>query len=61
MVIKKLQYRPASWSNGNVFVSGAGVWGSNLGPVKADTVLPTARHRCNITSKEAVLLGHNDA
>ena len=32
------------------------VWGSNFGPVKSDTVLPTARHRCDIISKGAVLL-----
>ena len=31
------------------------VWGSNLGPVKWDTVLPTACHRCGISSKGAVL------
>ena len=37
------------------------VCGSNLGPVKSDTVLPTARHRCDISSKEAVLSGRNDA
>ena len=37
------------------------VRGSNLGPVKSDTVLPTARHRCDISSKGAVLLGRNDA
>ena len=37
------------------------VWGSNLGPVKLDTVLPTARHRCDISSKGAVLPGRNDA
>ena len=37
------------------------VWGSNLGPVKSDTVLPTARHRCDISSNEAVLPGRNDA
>ena len=37
------------------------VWGSNLGPVKLDTVLPTARHRCDIFSKRAVLSGCNDA
>ena len=37
------------------------VWGSNLGPVKSDTVLPKACHRCNISSKEAVLPGRNDA
>ena len=35
--------------------------GSNLGPVKSDAVLPTARHRCNISSKEAALPGRNDA
>ena len=34
--------------------------GSNLGPVKSDTVLPTARHRCDISSKEVVLPGRND-
>ena len=37
------------------------VLGSNLGPVKSDTVLPTARHYCNISSKGAVLPGRNDA
>ena len=37
------------------------VWSSNLGPVKSDIVLPTVRHRCNISSKEAVLPGRNDA
>ena len=37
------------------------VWGSNLGSVKSDSVLPTARHRCRISSKEAVLPGRNDA
>ena len=29
--------------------------GSNLGPVKLDTVLPTAHHRHDISSKAAVL------
>ena len=29
--------------------------GSNLGLLKSNTVLPTARHRCNISLKEAVL------
>ena len=37
------------------------VWGSNLGPVKSNTVLPTARHRCDISSKGAVLPWRNDA
>ena len=35
--------------------------GSNLGPVKSDTVLPAARHRCDISLKEAVLPGRKDA
>ena len=37
------------------------VWGSNLRTVKSDTSLPTARHRCDISSKETVLPGRNDA
>ena len=37
------------------------VWGSNLGPIKSDTVLPTARHRCNNSSKKVSLSGRNDA
>ena len=37
------------------------VRGSNLGPVKSDTELPTARHLCDISSKGAVLPGRNDA
>ena len=28
------------------------VWGFNLGPVKWNPVLPTARHRCDISSKK---------
>ena len=31
------------------------VCGSYLGPVKLDTLLPTARHRYNISSKRIVL------
>ena len=27
------------------------VWGSVPGPVKSDTVSPTARHRCDISSE----------
>ena len=34
---------------------------SSLGPVKSDTVLPTAHHRCDISSKGAVVPGRNDA
>ena len=37
------------------------VCGSNFEPAKSDTVLPTARHRCDISSKGAVLPGRNDA
>ena len=29
--------------------------------IKSDTVLPAARHRCDISSKGAVLPGRNDA
>ena len=37
------------------------VQGSNIGPVKSNTVLPTAHHRCHISLKEAVVPGPNDA
>ena len=31
------------------------IWGSNLEPVKSDTVLPTAHHRWDSSSRGAVL------
>ena len=31
------------------------VRGSNLGPIKSVKMLPTTRHRCDISSQEAVL------
>ena len=34
---------------------------SNLGPVKSDTVLPSTRHRCEISSNKALLPVHNGA
>ena len=37
------------------------VSGSNLEPVKSDTVLPTTRRCFDISSKVAVLPGRNDA
>ena len=37
------------------------VWGSYRRPVKLDTLLPTTRQRCDISSKETVLPGRNDA
>ena len=37
------------------------VRGSNLWRFKSDTVLPTARHRCDIFSKGTVSPGRNDA
>ena len=37
------------------------VCGSNFGSVKSDTVLPKARHRCDISSNGAVLPERNDA
>ena len=51
-------FEPISWSSGNA--GARGLRGSNLGPVKSDTVLPTARHRCNISSKETLLPWRND-
>ena len=54
-------HKPASWSSGNAFVSGAGDPRFNLGPVKTNTVLPTACHRCDISLKGAVLPGRNEA
>ena len=50
-----------SWSSGSAFVSGAGDLSFKFRAVKSDTVLPTARHRCDVSSKEAVLPGRNDA
>ena len=37
------------------------VWGWNLGSVNLYTVLPTARQGCDISSKEDVLPGRNEA
>ena len=37
------------------------VSGSNLGSVKSATLLRTARHRCTISSNEAVLPGCNNS
>ena len=34
--------------------------GFNLGSVKLVTELPTAPHRCNISSKKALYTGHNN-
>ena len=46
----------------NSFVSEAEGLGSILRSVKSDTALPAARHRCDISSKEAgVLPGCNNA
>ena len=43
------------------FVSETGSLRFKLGSVKLDAVLPTARHRCDISSNEAGLPWHNDA
>ena len=37
------------------------VWGLNPRSIKSDAVLPTARHRCDISSREALLHERNDA
>ena len=52
--------KPVSWSSGNAFVSGAGGVRFKSRAVKSDTVLPKARHRCDISSKGAVLPRRND-
>ena len=48
--------KPAVWSSSNTFVSGAGGlrFKSRAGQ-KSNTLLPTARHRCDISSKKAML------
>ena len=46
----KFLRRPVSRSSGIAFVSGA--LGLNLGPLKLETNLATARHRCCISLKE---------
>ena len=51
----------AAQPSGNEFVFGAGDMRSNIGPVKTDTMLPTARYRCDISLKGFVLPGRNDA
>ena len=51
---------PASWSSDNAFLSVAvdPRFKSQAGQI--DSVLPTARHSCDISSKKAVLLWLND-
>ena len=51
-------YRPVGRAVTRLFLERK-VRGSNLGPVK-DTVLPPARHRCDISQKGAVFPGRND-
>ena len=50
----------ASWSSGNTFVSGLRGLSMKSLAGKLDTVLPTARHRCDIFSKAALLPRRND-
>ena len=44
--------KPASWSSGNAFVSGAEVRGSNLGPVKSDTAFQRLATAATFLPKE---------
>ena len=55
-----INYHP-SWLSGNAFVCGEGGLRFKSQAGQTNTVLPTARHRCNISSKGAALLGLNDA
>ena len=54
---------PVSWTSGNVFFSGTNglTFKSPAGQIRYTVVLPTAFHRCDISSKGAVLPGCNDA
>ena len=54
-------HRPASWSSGNAFVSGAGGLRLESRAGQIDLMLPTACHRYDVPSKRAVLPGRNDA
>ena len=47
-----------SWSSSNAFVSEAG---GQISSQLYQTVLPTAHHCCDISSKGAVLIKGNDA
>ena len=56
-ILTLLSMIPANWPSGDAFVSGVEglrfkIWTGQIGL----TVLPTARHRCNISSNRAVLL-----
>ena len=51
---------PASWSSGNAFVPGAKGLRFKSQAGQIEQVLPTARHRCDISSKGAVVLGRDD-
>ena len=57
--------KSASWSSNGRTVMRLSlegeVCGSNLGPAKSGTVLPTARHRRNVSSQGTVLPERNDA
>ena len=52
---------PVSWSSGKAFASGAGGLRFKSRGIKSDTVFGTTRHRCEVSSKGAVLPGRNDA
>ena len=49
-----------SWSSGNVLVPVAGGLKFKSRAVTFDTILAMAHHCCDISSKQAVLLGRND-
>ena len=52
-IIKDIATLLASWSSNNAFAPGAGGLSlqSRLGQNKLNTMLPTARHRCDISLK----------
>ena len=50
-ILLNIGAKPMLISGAVMLISGAGDVSSNIGPVKSDTVLPMACHRCNISSK----------
>ena len=52
---RKIKMVMLDFFNNDQFVTKTEVWGSNMGPVKSDSVLPTIQLRCDTSLKEAML------
>ena len=60
LLFSNSQYQPVGRTVTRSFLERE-VRGSNIGPVRLDTVLPIGRHRCDISSNEDVMPESNDA